>query len=149
MDRREAETYLHENIPLSRALGVRIARLDARGAQLEAPLEPNVNHHGTAFGGSLSMLGLLAGWTLVHVGLRRAGVEARVVIQRHHVDFERPAEGALTASADVPAPDDWARLLRGLRRRGRGRVDVRCTLASLGASVGRCRGRYAAMAPSR
>lgn len=147
MDHREVEAYLHANIPLSRALGVRVVRLDERGAQLEAPLEPNLNHHGTAFGGSLSMVGLLAGWTLVHVGLRRAGLEARVVIQRHDVDFERPAEGALAAWAEAPAPDAWAGLLLALRRRGRGRVDVACTLASLGAPVGRCRGRYAAMTP--
>lgn len=145
LDAREVEAYLHDRIPLSHALGARVTRLDASGARLDAPLTPNLNHRGTGFGGSLSVLGVLAGWVVVYACLRRADIGAHLVIQRHEVDFTAPAEGALTAFAPAPAPASWAAFLRTLRRRGRARLDVRCELRSDERLVGRCLGRYVAL----
>lgn len=145
MEPHEVEAYLHEHIPLSRALGVRVERLDDAGVRLVAPLEPNLNHRGTGFGGSLSALGVLAGWALVHAGLRREGTDAHLVIARHEVDFTAPAEGALEAWSPAPRPEAWADFLRVHRRRGRARIDVEGELRSAGRPVGRWRGRYAAL----
>ena len=141
----EVERYLHEHIPLSLALGVRVTRLDEEGVRLVAPLEPNLNHRGTGFGGSLSALGVLAGWTLVHAALRREGEEVRLVIQRHEVDFAAAAEGPLEAWAPMAGAGAWAAFLRTVRRRGRGRIDVAGELRSDGRSVGTYLGRYVAL----
>ena len=56
------ETYLHDHIPLSRAMAVRVVTSAPGHVELAAPLEPNINVHGTAFGGSVSTLGVLAAW---------------------------------------------------------------------------------------
>src|SRR5690606_33240492 len=58
----ETEAFLHAKIPLARAMGVRVERCDSEGLVLTAPLEPNHNHLGTAFGGSLAALATLAGY---------------------------------------------------------------------------------------
>jgi len=125
---RTLERYLAQHIPLSRALGVRVERFDAFELRLRAPLEPNLNHRHTAFGGSLSALAILAGWTRVAFDLRRAGRDARVVVQRSHIDFDAPAEAAFEARVEaVPAPE-WDTFLRTLERRGKARVGVRGTV---------------------
>jgi hypothetical protein len=45
--------YLHERIPLTRALSAAAEAWDGRTLRMGAPLAPNRNHLGTAFGGSL------------------------------------------------------------------------------------------------
>lgn len=53
-------TYLHDHIPLSRAMAVEVVEASANHVLLEAPLAPNINMHGTMFGGSSATLALLA-----------------------------------------------------------------------------------------
>lgn len=145
MEARDVERHLHAHVPLSRALGVRVLRIDEGGALLGAPLEPNVNDGGTGFGGSLSALGVLAGWVMVHAAMRRADVAHRLVIQHHEIAFTAPAEGALEAWAPAPDEASWSHFLRVHQRRGLARVAVSCSLRSAGRPVGDCRGRYVAL----
>ena len=54
------QDYLHEHIPLSKAMGATVLKVDLSGVVLSAPLEPNINHRETVFGGSASSLAILA-----------------------------------------------------------------------------------------
>ena len=45
------ELFLHEMIPLAKAMGVGVELSDARALTLTAPREQNKNSLGTAFGG--------------------------------------------------------------------------------------------------
>src|SRR5262245_21829556 len=72
----EVERYLHQNIPLSAAMGVRVGSATPHRVELAAPLAPNINHQSTVFGGSASALAMLSAWTLVHLGLRHEKIEA-------------------------------------------------------------------------
>lgn len=125
-----------------------MARVDEDGARLTAPLARNHNHHGTAFGGSLSALAMLAGWVFVHAALDRAGIDdAEVVIQEVGFAFTKPARGELEAW--VPAPDGATRdaFVRSFARRGRARLDLICELRSEGREVARAEARYVAVRP--
>ncbi len=55
------ESYLHREIPITAAMGIRVESYNEKELVLTAPLEPNHNHLGTAFGGSLSAIATLAG----------------------------------------------------------------------------------------
>ncbi|MGD8828046.1 MAG: YiiD C-terminal domain-containing protein, partial [Gammaproteobacteria bacterium] len=57
--------YLHHSIPLIAHMGVEVCPVGEDGIRLRAPLAPNSNHIGTAFGGSLHGLATLACWGLV------------------------------------------------------------------------------------
>ena len=50
----EVEDYLHQHIPLSLYMEVKVKQADEYGVTLQAPLEPNINHRSTVFGGSVS-----------------------------------------------------------------------------------------------
>lgn len=116
------EEILREQLPLARFMDVRVERWDEEGLTLTAGEEPNVNLQGSMFGGSIAALGLLAGWGLVRLALREEGIEPEVVVQRTITEYARPVTGASVATALTPAPGDWARFLRALRRRKRGRI---------------------------
>ncbi|MEL7244006.1 MAG: YiiD C-terminal domain-containing protein, partial [Cyanobacteria bacterium J06573_2] len=73
----EVESYLHEHIPLSKSMEVKVKQVDENGITLTAPLTPNINHRSTVFGGSVSALAILAGWTLVHTNLQALSLSSR------------------------------------------------------------------------
>lgn len=93
-----------QHIPLAHAMGVEVRRLDDAGLQIGAPLAPNRNHIGSAFGGSLQGLATLAGWgvTLVAAGPHYS---PGVVIRESRMRFLAPVLGDLLATAAWPDPD--------------------------------------------
>lgn len=117
----QLEQTLHREIPLTRAMGVTVVRLDAHGLVLRAPLAPNLNHKHTAFGGSLATLATLAGWGLVQVLLREQA-PVTVVIQDSTVDYRHPVTADFEAVAPWPAAADRTRFLATLARTGRARI---------------------------
>ncbi|GLH68714.1 hypothetical protein GETHPA_02470 [Geothrix rubra] len=141
----DLQQYLHDHIPLSRAMGVTVRSVSAEGVTLEAPLAPNLNHRGTVFGGSASSLAILSAWALVHSRLRAEGLDSRLVIQRNTMAYESPTEGAFNATAALARPEAWPTFLRTLRRMGRARVAVVSELQCGGQRTGRFEGEFVAL----
>ena len=144
----ELERYLHEHIPLTRAMAVAVLAAGEEAVLLRAPLAPNINHRETVFGGSASALALLAGWSLLHVRLSALGLEHRLVIQRNTMDYERPIAGDFTARAILAQPQRWPQFLDTLTRRGRARVVVAALLEHAGAVAGSFSGEFVALRDS-
>ena len=143
----EVEQYLHRHIPITREMGIGVAAIDEEGVRLTAPLEPNINHRSTVFGGSASAVASLAAWTLVHVRLRERGLTSRIVIQRNAVEYLLPITGTFEAFCPAPAARSWERLVEGVERRGRGRITLEVELIFEGEIVGTFSGAYVVVRP--
>ncbi|OLK26447.1 YiiD C-terminal domain-containing protein, partial [Xanthomonas oryzae] len=52
-DSRYLEAILHHDIPLTRSLGLRVEQWENHELRLQVPLQPNINHKSSMFGGSL------------------------------------------------------------------------------------------------
>jgi|SRR5579863_8017821 len=141
----ELQAYLHQHIPLSRAMAVTVESVGPLAVVLRAPLPPNVNHHETVFGGSAASVALLAGWSLLHLRLRSQGLAHRLVIQRHRMEHERPIHGAFTARAQLDESDRWEPFLQMLTRRRKARVTVSTLLEHSGERVARLVGEFVAL----
>jgi thioesterase domain-containing protein len=141
----ELERYLHEHIPLTRAMAVTVRSLDASGVLLAAPLAPNINHRETVFGGSDVALAILAGWALLQLRLAAQGRDARLVIQRNTMEYVRPIAGDFTARAALVAEQHWGRFVGTLERRGRARITVLARLEHAGEDVGHFDGEFVAL----
>lgn len=144
-DLRAVERYLHTHIPLTRAMKVAVRAVGPDGVRLAAPLEPNINHRNTVFGGSLATIAILSAWTLIHTRLRDAEIPGRIVIQRSNIEYLRPLDGAFEAYCPAPEPERWQRFLTGLSRRGRARILLHAELLGDGEIAGRFEGAYVAM----
>lgn len=142
---RELERYLHTHIPLSKAMAMEVRTVDDTGVRLAAPYEPNVNHRGTVFGGSIAALAILSAWTLVHTRLREGRLPSMVVIQRSSMEYLRPMEGEFEAFCAAPPEAEWARFVETLRRRARARIVLRAELGSGGEVVGSFQGAFVAI----
>ena len=141
----ETEQYLHQHIPLTVAMGVRVKIATPGRVELAAPLVPNINHHETVFGGSASALATLSAWTLVHVGLRHANVEATTVIQRNVMSYEEPIHGDFSAVCTLMDDTAWQRFLKTLVRRDRARITMNAHLMFDGRQVASFEGDFVAL----
>ncbi len=142
---KELERYLHEHIPLSRAMQVSVKKTEEDTVVLSAPLAPNINHRETVFGGSASAVAILAAWSLLHTRLNKAGTASRLVIQRNTMDYEAPIQGAFAACATLDRPAEWPQFLRMLARKGKARITVLSVLVYDGRVAGRFSGEFVAL----
>src|SRR5690554_2147983 len=86
---------------------VRVPAADERRVVLAAPLEPNINHRDTLFGGSAAAVATLAAWSLLYLRLLRDGIDARLVIHRNTMEYKRPIAGEFTATARLDDEAPW------------------------------------------
>ena len=148
MERRELEQFLHEHIPLSKAIGVQVQKASAEHVVLSAPLTPNINHHSTVFGGSASAVAILAAWALLHIRLRQAGLQSRLVIQQNTMTYEQPIANKFIASTCVGDASSWAKFQEMLKRKKRARISIKVTIQCRGEKVGEMNGDFVALANS-
>ena len=141
----ELAQYIHERIPLSKAMGVSVVAVEDDAITLQAPLEPNLNHRQTVFGGSASALAILASWALLHVRLQAAGIADRLVIQHNTMEYQHPILGQFTARSMLERPDAWRQFTVMLARRGRARITVVAVLEHMGRVAGRFSGQFVAL----
>ena len=141
--------YLHERIPLTRAMAVAVVEAGPERVVLSAPLPPNVNHRETAFGGSLSGIAILAGWAWAFVRLKPLGLYARIVVHESRTAFERPVDGPFEATCGPIDEAAFARFADALRRRSKARLTLDSAVLCRGEVCARHIGSYVALLPNR
>ena len=143
MDTKQLESYLHQQIPASALLQIRVKSCSERKVELLAPLHPNINHKNTVFGGSLSMLAILSGWSLVF--MRLAGTHNEIVIQQSKTSYLRPAMTEVTAISRFEAASQWDRFRRSFDSKGKARISITSDIVCDGEIVAVHEGSYVAL----
>lgn len=140
---------IHDAIPITRALGIEVLEYDGRALLVSAPLEPNHNHQGTGFGGSVYSLAVTSAWGLIELAIADMGLKGNVVVQSGSIDYLTPVEGNFYALCRLPAGEVPDRFRKSLARHGKGRLalhaDVYCgepTMEPRGAPVATFQGRF-------
>ena len=124
-ERAYLERRLHQDIPLTRALGLGVLGWQDGELRLSLPLAANLNHKSSMFGGSLYCAAVLAGWGWLHLSLREAGiVDGHIVIQQGQIDYTEPVLGDAVALCAAPPAAEWERFLALYRRRGLARIGL-------------------------
>ena len=118
--------FICDKIPLARAMDLELRAHDDDLLVLGAPLAPNVNDKGCAFGGSLVSLMTLTGWGLVELALRKQGHECDVFVGESTVRYLQPVWTDFRAEARLAEGADWATFFDTLHARGKARIEVDC-----------------------
>jgi len=142
---RALRTKLRRDMPITRALGLRVLGREGAGLVLTSPLAPNINHKGTAFAGSLNATATLAGWGTIWLVLREHGITSHVVIQDSAVHYFRPVTGDFTARCKAPSASAIERLVKSVVKKGRGRIALDVMISDAAGDAVRFHGRYVAM----
>ncbi|MCX7514501.1 YiiD C-terminal domain-containing protein [Frateuria hangzhouensis] len=125
--------FIRDRIPLARAMDLRLDHVARDSLALAAPLAPNVNDKGCAFGGSLASVMTLAGWALVELALQRRGEACDVFVGDSRVRYLEPVWSDFRAEARLAEEADFGTFFATLAERGKARIDVRCAVPGSGA----------------
>lgn len=138
----ETEKYFHEQIPITRAMGVRVVAHDESGFVIEAPVALNSNHLRTAFGGSINAVATLAAYGLLWLELREE--DAHVVVAESSVRFLRPVRETIRAICLRPDPEEWAAFRATFSDKGKARIALRVRVAEAGQTAAEFEGIFVA-----
>lgn len=115
---------------------------------LEAPLEPNSNHMGTGFGGSIASLATLAGWAQTWM-LLPSPEDVNIVIANSSIRYLKPATGSLIATAVAPEHAAVERFLNRLEQRERAGIELDTHVHSNGVAAATLKGKFIATLKTR
>ncbi len=125
---RQLTAFIRDEIPLAHTMDLQLAHYDDDMLSMRAPLAPNVNDKGCAFGGSLVSLMTLNGWALVELALRRRGHDCDVFVAESRVRYLSPLWRDFHSEARLAAHSDWTTFFNTLAARGRARIEVACVV---------------------
>ncbi|MFZ1219209.1 MAG: YiiD C-terminal domain-containing protein [Chthoniobacterales bacterium] len=117
-----AEKFLHEQIPITRAMGLRVVGHDDAGFTVEAPVALNSNHLRTAFGGSINAVATLAAYGFLWVELNDAA--AHVVVAESSIRFLRPVRETIRATCLRPGANTLSDFRRDFTEKGKARITL-------------------------
>ena len=126
-----------DTIPMVRAMQVALGEMHPEAVRLHAPLAPNINDKGCAFGGSLTSLMTIAGWGIVSLTLAEAGLDADIYVADSRVRYLKPVFEDLVVDAGFDDPVEAAGVADVLRQQGRAsvRIQARTQLADGGVAA--------------
>lgn len=120
----ELQNVLHKEIPITSDIGIQVEHCDANKIVLTAPLEPNINHKCTAFGGSLYSVAVLAGWSFVYNNMKLHELSGHIVIQHSEVNYIIPVDGQIRAVCAIQDQDSLNRFIKIYKRKGLARIKL-------------------------
>ena len=101
MNKNEFENFLHEQIPVTKAMEFNVTEFSSSEVRISAKLESNKNHHLTAFGGSISCLMTVAGWALIFANTWEIDPDADVVIAKSNIKYLKPIKEDFVAECTL------------------------------------------------
>jgi thioesterase domain-containing protein len=128
----DVNAYLARHVPITRAMGIRLRSFGADGVTMTAPLRPNINDKGIAFGGTLASILALSGWAFADLSLRAAGEVADVLIAVATIEYLAPVAGRIVARCPPPPAGELEAFLAAYRRRGRARLQLQAHIETPG-----------------
>lgn len=118
------QKVLNSEIPLTHHMGVQVVEFSDLFLTLTAPLENNINHKNTAFGGSLFSVSVLAGWGLIYLLLQKYHLSGHIVIQESQIKYLKPVTNDLTATSSFESKQQQDKLINMYKRKGVARIHL-------------------------
>ena len=129
---RKLVAFMRDEIPLAKSMDLRLRDCDEQQLSIAAPLSPNINDKGCAFGGSLVSVMTLNGWSLVELELRLRNLDCDLFVGDSKVRYLEPVWSDFYSEARLAEGADWTTFFDTLAARGRARIDVTCRVPGMG-----------------
>lgn len=144
MDASALEKFLHQQIPISQTFGVQVLKATKESVILKAPLSPNINHLGTAFGGSLASVAILAGYSWAYHVLFQRGYKAHIILKSSVTDYMKPVQGDFTAECKAPPEAEIEAFFKAFEKKGRARIHLESKIVTAAGAACVLRGEFVA-----
>ncbi len=122
------ERTLHTEVPLTEQMGLRVEGHDENELLLHADLEPNINIHGTAFGGSLYSICAITCWGMLHLRFEQEAIDAHCVLGKADIVYLMPVKGDIKARCRLPKDGSVTKLLHSLNNGEKARIELKAEI---------------------
>ena len=116
---RQFQSFLYDQIPLTKAMQLRLDAFTGQSLTMSAPLTPNINDKGTAFGGSSATLKIICGWSLIKLNLSDLNMHHDIVISKSTCRWHKPLSDTLNAQARFKSDTSWHDFIEKFNNTGR------------------------------
>jgi thioesterase domain-containing protein len=124
----ELEKFLTKHLPMARAAQVKIDDYTGEQLVVSAPLAENINDKGTAFGGSLYNVCVIAAWGMTHLVAKELELAGDIVVAKGEINYLRPLKSRLIACAIKPEAEQLERASLHHKTRGKSVFSVHVTV---------------------
>ena len=119
------EKMIHRKIPLTKRMGLRVKSSSVRKVEFMLPLKPNVNHVGTAFGGTILACQAVSCWGWLLNFFEANGIEgAKVVLKSSTSAFKKPVESNFRVVCRGVGPQQQQKCRLDLLKKGRADLKI-------------------------
>jgi thioesterase domain-containing protein len=103
----ELQEKLHNEIPLTKMMNIKIQDYNANELITSAPLDINVNDKGTAFGGSLSTMTIISAWSLCWLIAKELGFDSKnIVVIKSENSYKSPVTKDIICYTQKPSKEE-------------------------------------------
>ncbi len=135
--------FVQQYLPTAVHMEISIQDYDSQQLTLHAPLAPSINDKGTAFGGSIYVVAVMACWGMVYLRCVEEGLEPDIVVAKADIEYLKPVTGDIVAQS-VSAPEaDWQLFFSHFAERGKAKMELCSEVVINGEVAARFRGLYA------
>lgn len=121
--------HFHQHIPISQEMGVKVLEVSSQHARLQLPLNPNINHVHTVFGGSLYAAAALSCYAVFQaISHEAGGLSDNLVIQEGQIRYLSPVSRDFIVEARLKNPDDGTRFIEAVHRHGKARLELEANI---------------------
>jgi thioesterase domain-containing protein len=111
----ELQQKLHNEIPLTKMMDIKIQDYNEKELITTAPLSININDKGTAFGGSLSTMTIISSWSLCWLISKELGFDSKnIVIIKNENSYRKPVTKDIVCYTQKPTKEEIEILKRKL-----------------------------------
>ena len=121
----EAQDYIYTNIPITKAMGMKIEKLSNNEVQLSLPIDKNINHRGSAFGESIDSLFLTTGWAFIRFLIDHYTPTPIIVGSRGETSFIKPVLTDFVSQLEMPDEVEIQKFLSTFERFGKARITLK------------------------
>jgi len=118
------QNVLHSEIPLTKSIGISVVDHTDISLTLSAPIEKNINHKCTAFGGSLYSVSVLSGWGLIYLLLKQHNLSGHIVIQESNTKFLKPVTTDITSKCSFLSETQYMKFINMYKKKGIARISL-------------------------
>lgn len=126
MEREEIAQHLSDQIRLYQHLGLEAVEISSTITKFKAKLSENLNHKGTAFGGSLYAIGVLSAYALIFATLKEHQLHTEdIVIAKGEIKYLRPVDRDFEVSCGFKTQYELEEFVENLREQKKVRQELR------------------------
>lgn len=103
----ELQEKLHNEIPLTKMMNIKIQDYTEKELITTAPLDINVNDKGTAFGGSLSTMTIISSWCVCWLISKELGFDSKnIVVIKNENSYRSPVTKDIICYTQKPSKEE-------------------------------------------